>query len=804
MLQKYLTEKNIMITPTPLKHKILKYLSGNKIISSCKFYSLEEIKKAFFAFPSEKAVYEIMKEYHISSSLAFLYMEQIKYIEENDSTNEKIMFLMEIKQFLEKKKLLEQDILLKNSLVNQKIILYGYPYLTKIEKKILSYLQASNIVIEEKKVQNQINCSLAICTTVEEEVTFVAETILKELHFHKNMNQIKLFLPSRDYIPIIHRIFHLFHIPYHIKEKKSLISYDMTQYFLNLLKETEIEEAIDIIKETYDLTDPFLSKLYHKIIKHVNIFAHVSLKNIQFEILHTLFKRETIVKEDTGCITEITSLEEAEEDDIVFALGMHMNAFPVIYRDDDYLNDAEKEVLGLETSKEKNKIEMQKAVGAILQTHNIYISFASHSPFTEYARPSFLEILSKQVEIKDITPVYTYQSLGYNQFLLARLLDSFIKYNQKNEAISLLYPVTPISYKTYNHTYKPIQKEKLYIYIDYKMALSYSSIDIFYRCKFRFYLSHILKIKESKEESISKQVGNIVHQILFLILKENRQDYEYVIDEVMEHTFCDVDTAKTRFYKQKYKKEILRLIEIVCNQRSQTDFKEEALEGKYEVEIDGTLQITVKGFIDKVLTFKDQEHTYVIVVDYKTGVIDPNFNPTIYGMNMQLLIYHYLLSKQVPHYMYAGSYWQNIMKDVLPAEKNKTYESIVTDAYKWNGYTLKSPYIVNHIDHDLQNSFIKSMRFKADGDFYSYAKVLTEEEIQNLLKLTENHIVSAIDAIEKVDFMVNPKQIGSEKMSDITGCAFCPYRDICFKRPSDVVSLKEYKNLEFIKGDTNE
>ena len=51
--------------------------------------------------------------------------------------------------------------------------------------------------------------------------------------------------------------------------------------------------------------------------------------------------------------------------------------------------------------------------------------------------------------------------------------------------------------------------------------------------------------------------------------------------------------------------------------------------------------------------------------------------------------------------------------------------------------------------------------------------------------------------IRNADFRINPKRIGK----DLIGCEFCKYKDICFRREEDIISLKEYKNLEFLGGE---
>ena len=195
------------------------------------------------------------------------------------------------------------------------------------------------------------------------------------------------------------------------------------------------------------------------------------------------------------------------------------------------------------------------------------------------------------------------------------------------------------------------------------------------------------------------------------------------------------------------------------------------------------------------LTIGDYE--YVLIIDYKTGTIETNFNPVIYGLNMQLLIYYYLLLKTNSNTRFAGMYWQNIMKDLLPYEKGKTYQERKESAYRWNGYTTKDREILDRIDTNLENSFIQSMKVKKDGSYYHYVKALDDQELERLLAIVEGHIKEAIDHILKADFKINPKKIGIEQ--DITGCRFCPYRNICFMQREDVVARKEYKNLEFMK-----
>ena len=48
MLQKYMKENVVIITPSSIKKKLLEEASNQKIIVSFKIYTFEEIEKAFF------------------------------------------------------------------------------------------------------------------------------------------------------------------------------------------------------------------------------------------------------------------------------------------------------------------------------------------------------------------------------------------------------------------------------------------------------------------------------------------------------------------------------------------------------------------------------------------------------------------------------------------------------------------------------------------------------------------------------------------------------------------------------------
>ena len=81
----------------------------------------------------------------------------------------------------------------------------------------------------------------------------------------------------------------------------------------------------------------------------------------------------------------------------------------------------------------------------------------------------------------------------------------------------------------------------------------------------------------------------------------------------------------------------------------------------------------------------------------------------------------------------------------------------------------------------------------------STAKGIDEETIDRLLEIVDRNIHTVVTALQKADFPITPIQIGNEKKEDATGCRYCQYYDICFKKANDFRTVKEYKNLEFLE-----
>ena len=203
------------------------------------------------------------------------------------------------------------------------------------------------------------------------------------------------------------------------------------------------------------------------------------------------------------------------------------------------------------------------------------------------------------------------------------------------------------------------------------------------------------------------------------------------------------------------------------------------------------------GIIDKLKYKIENGKTYVAIIDYKTGNTPTNLNNTIYGLNMQLPIYLYLAKnyKQFENVEFVGFYLQKILNNEISVKGNEDYELLKRQALKLNGYSTNNETLLELFDSTYKDSeVIKSMKISSKG-FYSYAKVLSKEQIDKLTELVENNINKAIDGILNCEFDINPKRVGQTNL----GCEFCSFKDLCYMNEKNIVNLEEHKDLDFLE-----
>jgi DNA replication factor Dna2. len=772
---------SIILVNSSNKKRVLEYLCDSNTLLNRKIMNFNDFKKKLVFEYDEKTIYEIMKQEKVSYGLANLYLNNIYNIKEIDLS--KIKYLSKIKKYLEQKNLIHINKLFNNSLLNKKVYLWNIPNLTKEDKNILAdfYYEQKIIDLKEKEY------SVYQADTLEDEVVFIADKVSELLKKGININKIKLMNLNDEYRLSINKIFKWYKIPTNIVVASNLYSTRLAQI---CIKEG-IEKLFDYVENSSD------EKIANKIIDIYNKYIFCDDETIKKEIIVSELKKDKTptINLDKG-IEEINIYSDIFDDEYIFILGFNQGVIPRIYKDEDYFSDNEKKVLGMSTSFELNQLEKKNIIYYLSKINNLIISYKKRSTTEIYYPSSLLDELNPNyIEHEN---KFNHSHL-FNKIDLTKKLDNYYKFGTADTFLGHLYNnYKSIPYNTYDNSFTGIFNKKIDKYFKDKLVLSYTSIDNYFRCSFRYYLQSVLRLN-SYEEKFSQQIGNLFHHVLAKAFLDS-----FNFDNEWNNYISDNNLGtsnKERFFLNKLKDELIFIIETINKQNDKSNLTEFFYEENLSLHPTNEENVTFMGIIDK-LAFKKIDDRYICaIIDYKTGNPKLNLNYLPYGIDMQLPVYLYLSSHidRLKPLDIAGFYLQKVLHTEINYDPKTTYENQKRKNLMLQGYSTNQENILEHFDSSYNDSqVIKSMKTGLKG-FYSYSKVLSKESMLKIISLVDNNILTAIKRIKNGEFQVNPKKIGFDNV----GCEYCNYKDICFMREKDIINLSEYKDFEFLGGDTD-
>ena len=366
-----------------------------------------------------------------------------------------------------------------------------------------------------------------------------------------------------------------------------------------------------------------------------------------------------------------------------------------------------------------------------------------------------------------------------NRYRFSKKLDQFSKYHIRENDLERLYATYGKNdYQKFDHGYKQINKQ-----INKAVELSYSQINSFYQCPFKYYVEKVLKLNDEKSQ-FYMQLGNIFHEVLKEVFENDITD-EKNINDIIDKKINKVIklhqyTESEKYFTKSLKQELLKDIEIIRNQHQQIGFDNYEYEKQVDIKIDEN--ISFNGVIDKLIHKQIDNDKLIAVVDYKTGSEEYKENMIEDGLSLQLPSYLYLTSKlfEKENKKYAGFYIQHLINTDNKYEVNKPIEVKKLNSMKLNGKSNSDENfnILEHFDQNFRESELINI-YVSKEDKISYKKGIDNVGIDKLIQLTEEKISEAGKAILKNDFPILPYEYEE-------ACKHCTYSDICYRKSSDL------------------
>lgn len=773
-------EETLIVTTNSNKKNLLKLDSCS--LSRKKYISFQELRDKLLFSYDERALYEVMKRENVNFGIAKIYLNNLYFL---DGTSPKIEKLKSIYLYLDSSNLLERSPLFSSFLKRQKVLIYSTGTLSKEEKRLLEEIPYEYMNIpsyQDRKIP------IYALSTLEEEVYFLAQEISKLLKSGISADKIKIVNVNDEYRMSISKIFSWYHIPNNIEIPKSIYGTSFVKKFLKL---KNFEEEISLLENEIHTKEE--QELFDKVLEVVNHYSELPLDSITRSMMVEELKKMSISSSKLECAVEEGNIETIYDDSYyVFIIGFNQGVLPIIHKEEDFLSDKELSSLGRSTSSDKNKLEKEKVVSFLSHTKNIVLSYKKKTLTDTYYPSSLLE----ELELEEYEVIPSYQNSNFvNQLLLGKMLDNHYKYHVNHKDLNLLYGnYSNIPYRIYSNSYQKISTDKIREACSNKLLLSYSSMDNYYRCSFRYYLEKVLKLNLF-ESTFLQEIGNLFHYVLSKAFEESF-DFEKEWNHYLEENSI-VHSKKEEFFLRKLKEELKFIIEEIKRQYQYSTFDGAFYEEKIYTNPTGEENITFMGIIDKLLYQK--KNNLVSVIDYKTGNPHLNLETLPYGIDMQLPVYLYLVNhfSKIENPKIVGFYLQKILHNEISKKENSTYEIEKRKNLYLQGYSTSNEIYLKEFDSSYENSnVIKGLRTSSKG-FYAYSKVLSDSEMKKIISIVDDKIKEAITNIWNGEFPINPKRIGFDNV----GCQYCPYQDICYHTEKDVVNLKEYQNLDFLGGE---
>ncbi len=745
---------DLIVTTNYIKKEILKENSITKIISNTKILSINEFVNSTVGVIKPGATYFLMEKFNISYNLAKVYLKNIFY---NSNKLKKYYDLLIEYKYIELPIINKyKNILLINVLIDDVYKSY-YPksvfdYFSLNGKNIHKITKYSTLELEISSVFNQIS------------------HLLKKV----NINKIKLVNVSSEYINEIKKVSNMFKVPINLPEKYTISKTNAFDKFISNLRNTmDVETSLNIIKD---------SIIYDKILDYFNSYNYKEINNLNIEVIINELK-EIQIKEDkiTDAIECINYEDIYNKDNYYFVIGLNDGILPKIYKNEDFLSDEEKEMLNYNPSNIKNKFNKELFMNIYNSYKNIYYSYKLKSPFQSY-RPSLI-IEDNNLEVVEYDNENYLNSNLYNKLELAKSLDNLIKFGEYNNNLNILYSNYEIPYLSYDNKFTKIDN---FNNICKDITLSYTSINDYYNCAFKYYVKKILKLDKS-EESLALLIGNTFHFVLSKIY-EPTFDLNQVYDEYLNSQILD---NKSKLFMSILKNELVYIIDVIKSFDLKSTLNNNYLEKEITIKDIVHGKVKLYGIMDKLKV--NEDNSLAIVIDYKTGSLSSSIDNINHGLNLQLPIYMYFAKSMYPDIKIGGFYLQKILNNP------KVDESIEDKrkSLKLEGFSSSNIEVLKNIDYSYENSeVIKSLKLTKNG-FASYSKVLSDKNIEEVLKITKEKIQQAASNIVNGNFSINPKEINNINI----GCTYCKFKDLCFMKEEDIVKLEDNKIKDILGGE---
>ena len=350
-----------------------------------------------------------------------------------------------------------------------------------------------------------------------------------------------------------------------------------------------------------------------------------------------------------------------------------------------------------------------------------------------------------------------------------------------------------------------------------KLRLSASQIDRLAECRLSYFLKYGLKAQERKEATVDPaEFGTFVHAVLEQTAKEvmslggfrqvdkakTLQIARKYADAYATERFSQLDSERLNYLFRRNGQELEMVVQELWEELNLAAFEPVGFEVAFgkgadmpPIAIEGAqMKAELRGFVDRVDSWKSELGNYFRIVDYKTGRKDFDYCDVFNGVGLQMLLYLFALAAETSellgeHPIPAGVQYFPARVPVVSSDGRlspEEAEKLRGKERKRKGLLLDDEQVLQAMEPGESPQRL-CYSLKKDG---SRSGDLADRE---QLKLLEGYLYrllrELVNEIASGNVEPNPYTRGSSH----DACAFCPYGAVC--RKDEVSGRRNYKAM---------
>lgn len=741
----------IIVAPYQMHKNLLKKYRQKEAFLDVKTISKEELLGQYYGRIEESAISYLMKKYQYSYDNISAILPYIPYVDKEPNN------LFEIKEDLLKEHLLIRNEYLKQFFKNNEVLVYGYSNNDRELKTVLDINEANyRFFLNEK---NEEEKDLDVFETQFDEVFFTLNSIAGLLDKGIDINKIFIYTVNREYLYPLMEFSQGFGFTIDDGKSHSLFVTPLAKTFLdNLSSSKDFNLAKESVMDCED------KGLLEDLLQVVDKCHDEEMSfDMQLDYLIGELKTTSISRNNLKDVVKIINRPIYDEDAYIFVMGLAQGSYPKSKKDNDLVSDIHKKEMGLNSSLEETQINRDVLLDFFYSKNHFFYSFSERSISNKYFISPLAEELNlkkKKHELPNI--IYSRDMVDY---YFAKLKDLKEFYKEAGSDYHALEQISNIPYGEYDNSFKGVNALDENVEIRH----SYSKINDYYQCPFRYYIGNILGI-DPFEGNFATKFGGIAHKIFEL---HNNPDFDF-------NKVFDEEVSKQEFLPEE--------LPIIANLKVQIKRASEAvrLHQKYmnnpkfitekKLGMDIGKKSYLSGVIDKSIIFDDK---YLVLVDYKTGNDSFDSNYISQGVSLQLPTYCLLAKKDdaFKDYTIIGIFINNVVNTKLTYGVDE--EALIDPYFRLNGKVTADIDLIGQIDKTIYNGkseFIKSVSITKEGRFAKSNSLVSPSEFDEYAEIALRKYLEADANIRNNNFIINPLF----KSKSDNACKYCEYRDICY------------------------